>query len=134
MAITDFHLLLLEGDPERRESMVHAARQAGLERVHALSDVAEVRGYIERRSPSLLLLDLDAPSGLEMLSLVKSRPDLCGIVTVGLFDRRDGRVLRTAYDLHINSCLVRPDGSEDQVALFRSLRRYWEGLNQPSGF
>jgi len=130
MAITDFHLLLLEGDPGRRESMAQAARQAGLERVRALTDIADARSYLEGRVPSLLLFDLGAPSGLELLSLVKSRPDLRRIVTIGLFDRRDGQALGAAYELHINSCLVRPDGAEEQIALFRSLRRYWEGLNQ----
>jgi DNA-binding response OmpR family regulator len=134
MAITDFHLLLLEGDPGRRESMLQAAREAGLARVHALSDVAEARNFLDERIPSLLLFDLDAPSGLEILSVVKRRPELRRIVTVGLFDRRDGEALGAAYDLHINSCLVRPNGSEEQVGLFRSLRQYWEGMNQTSGF
>ena len=137
MAITDFHLLLLEGDPGRRESMLQAAREAGLARVRALRDDEEARSYFdgvpEGRAPSAFLFDLGAPPALEILSLVKSRASLCRIVTIGLFDRRDGKVLGAAYDLHINSCLVRPEGHAERVALFRSLRQYWEGLNQRSG-
>ncbi len=134
MAITDFHLLLLESDPGRRETMIHAAREAGLASVQAVSDTANARSVLDGRIPSVLLFDLDAPSGLELLSLVRSRPDLRRIVTIGLIDRRDGQALGPAYDLHINSCLVRPDGAEEQVALFRSLRQYWEGMNQTAWF
>ena len=142
MAITDFHLLLLEDDPGRRESMLHAAHQAGLERLRAFKDAIEARSYFDGvpegvtpdgRVPSLLLLNLDDPSGMEILSWLRSRPKLRRVVAVGLFDRRDGQVVGPAYDLHVNSCLVRPDVLDEQVTLFRSLRRYWEDLNQAPG-
>jgi len=139
MAITDFHLLLLEHDPRRRESMLQAARQAGLKRLRAFNDAGEARSYFDRmlegdgRVPSLLLLSLDEPSGMEILSWLRSRPKLRRVVAVGLFDRRDGQLVGPAYDLHVNSCLVRPDELDEQVTLFRSLRRYWEDLNQAPG-
>lgn len=142
MAITDFHLLLLEDDPRRRESMLRAARQAGLERLRAFKDILEARSYFDQvsegvspdgRIPSLLLLNLDEPSGMEILSWLRSRPRLRRVVAVGLFDRRDGQVVGPAYDLHVNSCLVRPDALDEQVTFFRSLRHYWEDLNQAPG-
>ena len=139
MAITDFHLLLLDDDPRRRESMLQAAHQAGVERVRAFKDALEARSYFDRvsegeppdgRRPSLLLLNLDAPSGMEILSWLRSRPKVRRVIAVGLFDRNDGHVVGPAYDLHVNSCVVRPDALNDQVEFFRSLRKYWEGLNQ----
>ena len=91
MAITDFHLLLLEHDPRRRESMLRAARQAGLKRLRAFNDASEARSYFDRvsegetpdgRVPSLLLLNLDEPSGMEILSWLRSRPKLRRVVAV----------------------------------------------------
>jgi hypothetical protein len=64
MAITDF-----PSTSARRRSRALGSRCSrqpggGLARVHALSDVAEARSFLDERIPSLLLFDLDAPSGI----------------------------------------------------------------------
>jgi len=139
MAITDFYLLLLDDNRSRRESMLRAAQRAGLMRVHALPGAGQARTYLEQaarrasehaRFPSLLLLNLDDPSGIEILSWLRSRPDLRRIVTIGLLDGRDGQILGRAHELHVNSCIVRPEEFDGQVSLFRSLREYWGHLNE----
>ena len=142
MAITDFHLLLLENDPATRDSMLRAAAEAGVASVRALETGADARAYFDElaqgraangRSPSLFMLDLERREGLDLLAWVRSRPQLRRLVTVGLIGPQDGQWIGRAYDLHVNSCLVRPDHFAGQVDLFKSLRRYWEGLNQAPG-
>ena len=138
MAITDFHLLLFDDNDERRTSLLRAAQRAGLRRFLGLRDEADVRAHLDRLSrgeppeglyPSLVLVPLDGP-GLNLLSWLNGRPLWRRIVTVGLVHPGDGHLIGQAYDLRVNSCLLRPDGFEEQVEFFRSVRRYWEYLNQ----
>jgi CheY-like chemotaxis protein len=142
MAITDFHLLLLEDDPAKRDSLLRAAAEAGVATVRALGNGADARAYFDElaqgrlvggRSPSVFMLDLERREGLDLLAWVRSRPQLRRLVTIGLIGSQDGRWIGRAYDLHVNSCLVRPDHFAGQVDLFRSLRKYWERLNQAPG-
>lgn len=142
MAIPDFHLLLLEEDPAMRESLLRAAAEAGVASVRALESGADARAYFdelaqgraaEGRYPSLFVLDLERREGLDLLAWVRNRPQLRRLVTIGLLGSQDGRLIGPAYDLHVNSCLIRPDQFAGQVELFKSLRRYWEGLNQAPG-
>lgn len=142
MAMPDFHLLLLEDDPATRDSLLRAAAAAGLAHVRALNSGVDARAYFDElargreangRYPSLFMLDLEPPEGLDLLAWVRSRPRLRRLVTVGLIGAQDGQGIGRAYDLHVNSCLVRPDGFAAQVEMFKSLRRYWQGLNQAPG-
>ena len=137
MAITDFHLLLFDDNDERRTSLLRAAQRAGLRQVLGLRDEADVRAHLDRLAlrepaeglyPSLVLVPLDGP-GLNLLSWLTSRPRR-RMVTIGLVHPRDGHLIGQAYDLRVNSCLLRPEGFEEQVEFFRSVGRYWEDLNQ----
>jgi hypothetical protein len=142
MAIPDFHLLLLEEDPATRDSLLRAAQEAGVACVRALENGADARAYFDElatgrvadgRYPSVFLFRLDRREGLDLLSWVRSRPRLRRLVAIGLIDRHDGQWVGAAYDLHVNSCLVRPADHAGQVELFESLRRYWAQLNQAPG-
>lgn len=142
MAIPDFHLLLLEDDPAMRDSLLRAAQEADVASVRALQDVADARAYFDElaegrvadgRYPSVFLFRLDRREGLDLLSWVRSRDTLRRLVAIGLIDPQDGQWVGQAYDLHVNSCLVRPSGYTGQVELFQSLRRYWAQLNQAPG-
>src|SRR4030095_2449306 len=139
MAITDFHLLLLEENASRRASWVEAAGKAGLARVRALENADAARVYMNRvaagelpeeQLPTLLLTPLDGPAGLDLLSWLNSRPQFRRMVTIGLIPPQDGQLVGPAYDLRVNSCLILPDEFEGRVDLLRSLRQYWERLNQ----
>ena len=139
MAITDFHLLFFDEDDERRASLLRAAERTGLSGVLGLRDEADVRAHLNRLAggeqpaewlSTVVLVPLDEP-GLSLLSWLNSRPQGRRMVTVGLVEPQDGHRIGQAYDLRVNSCLLRPEGFEAQVEFFRSVRRYWEGLNQP---
>jgi hypothetical protein len=139
MAITDFHLLLFEENASRRASLVEAAGMAGLARLLALGTADEVKDHLNRvvagatpqeRLPTLLLTPLDGPAGLDLLSWMNSRPELRRMVTIGLITPEDGESVGRAYDLRVNSCLIRPADFQGQVDLFQSVRRYWERLNE----
>ena len=139
MSITAFSLLLVEDDGGRRTSLVQAAERAGLKQVAVVSG-AGARRYLERTSrsgrasperfPSLVLFNLQDSWGLDVLSWLRAQPGIRRVVTVGLFDPRDGEMLGRAYDLGVNSCLARPDDDAGKVRLFQNLREYWERLNQ----
>jgi hypothetical protein len=137
MAITDFHLLLLEDDASRRASLAEAAGKAGVTSLRILAR-EEVRNYLDRvavghlereRLPTLLATPLDGASSLRLLAWLNGRPEFRRIITIGLIKPQDGQWVGQAYDLRINSCLVRPDDFDGQVELFRSIRQYWEKLN-----
>lgn len=135
MAITDFYLLLLDDDPGRRASLEEAARTSGLQgRYHSVRTADDAVNYLQQahsRKPSLLMLDLDRDSGVTLLEWLRGRPELRRILTIGLFDQQDGALVNRAYELGVRSCLVRPSAFDDQVAMFHSIRQYWETLNEP---
>lgn len=142
MAIPDFHLLLLEDDPATRDSLLRAAREAGVATVRALQNGADARTYFDElaggrvadgRYPSVFVFPLNQREGLDLLAYVRSRPPLRRLVAIGLIDHHDGQYVGQAYDLHVNSCLIRPNDYPGQVALFKSLRNYWAQLNQSPG-
>jgi hypothetical protein len=125
-----------------RDSLLRAAQEADVASVRALQDGADARAYFDelaegrvadRRYPSLFLFRLDRREGLDLLSWVRSRDTLRRLVAIGLIEPQDGQWVGQAYDLHVNSCLVRPSGYAGQVELFQSLRRYWAQLNQAPG-
>ncbi len=143
MRLTDFHLLLLEDDPARLSGILRAAQQARLGvRLQALRDRAEAVEHFRRMLrdlgpsadaafPSLLLLNLEGEAGLGLLEWLRQQPRLRKIVKVGLFSASDGAAIGRAYELGVNSCLLRPDSPERLQDMFLSIRQYWVALNHP---
>src|ERR1044071_5529713 len=95
----DFHLLLFEDDPAARESLMRAAREAGVASVRALGTGADARAYfdelaegrvVDGRYPSVFLFRLDDREDLDLLSWVRSRAALRRLVAIGLIEPQDG--------------------------------------------
>lgn len=86
--------------------------------------------------PSLILLDLKLPrkSGLEVLAWVREQPALRRIPVVVLTSSRQNVDLERAYDLGVNSYLVKPVAFEDLLEMIRVLKLYWVSFNEtPKG-
>lgn len=136
MVPTDFNLLFLEDDPDRRARLLDAAAQAGLQgRVRCLPNADEALAHFRRgiqpsrAFKSIFLFNLGSPSSLDVLRWLKEQPALRRLITIGLFEKGDGKFIDAAYQHRVNSCLERPRTASEQVQLFDHLRKYWAGLN-----
>ncbi|MEO0375267.1 MAG: response regulator, partial [Cyanobacteria bacterium P01_A01_bin.17] len=82
--------------------------------------------------PTLLLLDIKLPrrSGLEVLEWIRQQPQLKRLLVVILTGSKEQPDLEKAYDLGVNSYLVKPGVFADLVELMKTLHQYWLSLNE----
>ena len=82
--------------------------------------------------PTLILLDLKLPrrSGLEVLAWIRQQPKLKHLLVVVLTSSKESSDLAEAYDLGVNSYLVKPIKFQDFVCLIELIDRYWFKTNQ----
>ncbi|WP_293351368.1 MULTISPECIES: response regulator [unclassified Microcoleus] len=80
--------------------------------------------------PAIILLDLKLPrrSGHEVLSWLKQQPQLKRLPVVVLTSSRQTLDVNQAYDLGVNSYLVKPVGFASLSDMMQSFGEYW--LNQ----
>ena len=136
-------ILLAEDDENDAILMQRALRNAGHDKpvrvvrdgeeaVAALSELCQSPCRGDAARGLLVLLDLKLPrkTGLEVLEWVRSQPDLRRVPVVLLTSSRDPRDVRRAYDLGVNSYLVKPSGYSELVELAKLLVAYWFGLNE----
>jgi DNA-binding response OmpR family regulator len=82
--------------------------------------------------PELILLDLKLPrrSGLEVLKWLRQHPQLKRLLIVVLTASRESADVNQAYEIGINSYLVKPIAFEELVNLVNLINRYWFQLNE----
>src|SRR5689334_12184180 len=82
--------------------------------------------------PALLLLDLKLPrkSGLEVLSWLRTQPDLRRLPVVVLTSSKETSDVNRAYELGANSYLVKPVTFESLLEMIKTLRLYWIEMNE----
>lgn len=82
--------------------------------------------------PLLVLLDLKLPrrSGLEVLAWIRQQPKLKRLLVIVLTSSQEDSDLAQAYDLGVNSYLVKPLDFQDFVRLIRLIDIYWFRANQ----
>ncbi|MHB8629934.1 MAG: response regulator [Aggregatilineales bacterium] len=136
------HVLLVEDNPDDEELALHAFTQRNLaNEIHVVRDGAEALEFIFRtgayaqrtnHNPKVILLDLKLPKvdGLEVLRRVKSDPDTRTIPVVVMTSSREERDLVKAYDLGVNSYIVKPVDFEQFTVSMQELGFYWLLLNQ----
>ncbi|MDJ0726032.1 MAG: response regulator [Prochloraceae cyanobacterium] len=110
--------------------------------ISIVSDGEEAIAYLSREGkyadsatypfPLLILLDLKLPrrSGLEVLSWIRQQPKLKRLLVVILTSSAENSDLERAYDIGINSYLVKPVDFQDFVSLIQLIDAYWLKLNQ----
>jgi CheY-like chemotaxis protein len=139
-------ILLVDDDPDdvllvRRALEIAGARIA----LHVVRDGDAAIAYLEERAPTaeaghralpcLVLLDLKLPrrSGHEVLEWLRAQPVLRRLPVIALTSSGQQRDIDRAYDMGVNSYLVKPARSQALAEMFRQMVTYWTQLNQPPG-
>lgn len=91
--------------------------------------------YADREAyplPALVLLDFKLPrkSGLEVLAWLRSQAELKRLPVAALTSSRERTGVNHAYDLCVNSYLVKPVAFDNLMQLVKSLGLYWMVLNE----
>ncbi|PZD75395.1 Response regulator rcp1 [Acaryochloris thomasi RCC1774] len=97
-----------------------------------LSQQAPYNDQDKHPLPTLLLLDIKLPcrSGLEVLEWIRQQPQLKRLLVIILTGSKEQPDLEKAYDLGVNSYLVKPGIFADLVDLMKTLHNYWLSLNE----
>jgi CheY-like chemotaxis protein len=133
-------VLLVEDDPNDVVLIRRAFQQASFEpSLTVIQDgdaaITYLRELLENENqplPELILLDLKLPrrSGLEVLEWLRQQPRLKRLLVVALTASRESSDVNHAYEVGINSYLVKPITFEELVDLVNLIDRYWLRLNE----
>jgi CheY-like chemotaxis protein len=83
--------------------------------------------YADAPRPDFVLLDLNLPrmSGIEVLKVIKSDPDLTDIPVIMLTTSNDELDVLGAYKAHANSFITKPVGLDQFIGVVREIEGYW---------
>ena len=136
-------ILLVEDNPRDAELTIRALKKRNLaNRVFVVEDGVEAldfifcRGkYAERavaHPPKVVLLDLKLPKldGLEVLRAIKADEGTCRIPVVIVTSSIEDPDIQAAYDLGVNSYVVKPVNFDSFVEAMSHLGLYWLLVNQ----
>jgi chemotaxis family two-component system response regulator Rcp1 len=131
-------ILLVEDNPDEvlltRETLKDA-RVAN--RVHVASDgeqalefVRQQNGFADVPRPDLILLDLNLPrkDGRQVLSELKSDPDLKRIPVIVLTTSASDRDLLEAYDNCVNAYVRKPVSLDRLIEVVNAIDEFWLGV------
>ncbi len=137
-------ILIVEDDPRDAELTLRALRKNNLaNHVYVAEDGEEAldfffcMGKFEGRNlntpPKVVLLDLKLPkvNGLEILKAIKSDNRTKHIPVVIVTSSREEPDVKRAYELGVNSYVVKPVDFDKFVSAMSSLGLYWLLVNQP---
>ena len=135
-------ILLVEDSHFDVELLRHAFRKAGLSRplqvvrdgVDAMSYLLGVGDYADRDqypAPSILIIDLNMPrfNGLELLTWLRTQPDLQHLLVVVLTGTNRQQDIDIAYRMGAKSYLVKPTQADELQALINAFYEYWIAHN-----
>jgi CheY-like chemotaxis protein len=136
-------VLLVEDEEVDAEAVLKAFQQVKLPNPiqvvrygdEAIQYLAGEGKYADRARypvPGLVLLDLKLPrkSGLEVLKWLRQQPEYRALPVVALTHVEDAPEVRRAYQLGINSYLVKPVTDEGMINMVKILKLYWLKLNE----
>jgi len=97
-----------------------------------LSGVGDFADRDENPMPAVVFLDLKLPlrSGLDVLSWIRARPELEGVVVVVLTSSSEPGDLREAYRLRANSYVVKPPTAAQLLDMAKAFKWYWLEFNE----
>jgi two-component system response regulator len=137
-------VLLVEDNPADVDLAMHALARGNLaDDVHVVRDGAEALEFIfctdryaGRRivdQPKVVLLDLKLPlvDGIDVLRELKGDPRTSRTPVVMLTSSAEDRDLAAAYDLGVNSYVVKPVDIDQFFDAIQRLGSYWTALNRP---
>ena len=136
-------ILLVEDNPNDAELALRALKKHNLaNKVHVARDGEEALEFIfggpfaggTPNDLKVILLDLKLPkvSGLEVLQKLKTDERTKSIPVVVLTSSLEDRDIQTAYELGVNSYVVKPVEFESFAKSVAQLGFYWLLMNKPS--
>ncbi len=139
----DGEILLVEDNPADAEMTLRALAKHNLaNQVVHVQDGAEALAFLfatepyanrdSQRAPVVVLLDLKLPKvdGLEVLEKIKSSDATRTIPVVVLTSSREDRDLRRAYELGVNSYIVKPVEFNKFTDCIAQVGLYWRVVNR----
>lgn len=133
-----FDTLLVEDNDDDAFFVQRAFKTAGVaSRITHCRDGLSALNYFEGESdyanrelyplPHLLLLDIKLPhrTGLEILSWLRSHPELHTQIVIILTSSSEKRHVQEAHRLHVNAFLVKPSSLDGMVELARCIQTTW---------
>lgn len=137
----DIEILLVEDDPDDAELTVYALMKANNSaRLLRMKDGATTLNYLLGQDPDhqlpptlhFVLLDLKLPKvdGLEVLRKIREDEKTRALPVVVLTSSAQKRDISEAYDLGINSYVVKPVDFESFVEKIGSIVFYWSQVNE----
>jgi CheY-like chemotaxis protein len=136
-----FHLpiLMVEDNPMDVDLTIRAFRRRKVANpIEVARDGEEALAWIPRWEagaprPAVILLDLKLPrvDGLEVLRQLKAHPTLRTIPVVVLTTSAEDSDVRAAYQLGVNSYIVKPVDFEKFLEVAGQIEIYWSLLNKP---
>lgn len=131
-------ILLVEDSPEDFETTERALRKSGLKNpIFRCADGDEALDFLYRRGrysdpqtsprPGVILLDLNLPGtdGREVLSEVKTDPNLKQIPVIVLTTSKDERDIEVCYRCGANSYIQKPVDLDGFMKAIERLNDYW---------
>ena len=137
MAVVEgVEILLVEDSDDDAELTIRAIKNNKIaNRIELVRDGVEAIAYLEseRPLPRLVLLDLKLPrmNGLDVLRKIRGNPKTRVLPVVILTSSREEPDIASAYDLGVNSYIVKPVEFEDFVKAVTNAGLYWMLLNEP---
>jgi hypothetical protein len=131
-------ILLVEDNPLDVDLTLRAFQRRKLANpVLVARDGEEALAWIPRWEsgdtlPVVILLDLNMPrvDGLTVLRTLKSHPLLRRIPVVVLTTSKEDRDIQVAYDLGVNSYIVKPVGFDNFMDVAQQIELYWCVINE----
>jgi CheY-like chemotaxis protein len=132
-------ILLVEDNPQDLDLTLRAFKRRNLANpVQVARDGQEALDFIPRweageTSPLVVLLDLKLPQvdGLEVLRQLRATPVSATLPVVVLTSSSEDRDVRTAYQLHANSYIVKPVDFNKFMEVAAQIELYWCLINRP---
>ena len=142
MGLKDSGILLVEDDSNDILFIQRAFRRSKLENsMQVVRDGDEAVAYLSGEGqygdrnlyplPGMILLDLKLPrrSGLEVLEWIRNQPVIKRIPVVILTSSKENSDVNTAYDIGVNSYLLKPVNYNALNEMIDTLNAFWLGLN-----
>ena len=140
-------ILIVEDNPHDAELTLRALRKNNLaNKVYVAEDGAEALDFIFCKGkyadrnfsipPKVIFLDLKLPkiSGLEVLQELKSNPHTKSLPVVMITSSREDPDIKKAYELGVNSYVVKPVNFDDFLSAMSHTGLYWLLVNEsPKG-
>lgn len=131
-------ILLVEDNPLDVDLTLRAfQRRKLINPVLVARDGEEALAWVPRwesgeTQPAVILLDLNLPrvDGLTVLRTLKEHAVLCRIPVVVLTTSKEDRDIQAAYDLGVNSYIVKPVGFDNFMDVAQHIELYWCVLNE----